>query len=124
MFYFVRGFPAVEIQARRWNVYHRGISTAPRAVRLAVSLGAVLASGAALACSSEDRIALAQMGYTTAQIDAQCGSGGNPFVTPSLPMASVCVTAAGSCYLGAPMPVGNACGCPTGFGGAVYGVAQ
>jgi hypothetical protein len=43
----------------------------------------------ALACASEDRVALAQMGYTSEQIDAQCGSGGNPFVTPSMPAAQV-----------------------------------
>lgn len=78
----------------------------------------------ALACSSEDRIALAQMGYTEAQIDAQCGSGGNPFVTPSMPTARVCVTQVGSCYLGDQIPVGSQCWCPTRFGNVVYGVAR
>jgi hypothetical protein len=77
------------------------------------------------ACSSEDRIALAQMGQTTEQIDAQCGgSGGNPFVTPSMPTATQCVTQAGSCYLGVQLSVGSQCYCPAGYGNVVYGVAQ
>lgn len=76
------------------------------------------------ACSSEDRIAMAQMGQTTEQIDAQCGSGGNPFVTPSMPTATQCVTPAGSCYLGVQLSVGSQCYCPSGYGNVVYGVAQ
>lgn len=78
----------------------------------------------ALACSSEDRIALAQMGQTEAQIDAQCGSGGNPFVTPSMPIASVCVTPAGACQMAEKIPVGSRCWCPTGYGNAIDGVAR
>lgn len=78
----------------------------------------------AVACSSEDRIALAQMGYTEAQIDAQCGSGGNPFVTPSMPTATMCVTPAGSCYMAQQLQVGSYCWCPTAMGQAVTGVAQ
>jgi hypothetical protein len=78
----------------------------------------------ALACASEDRVALAQMGYTSEQIDAQCGSGGNPFVTPSMPAAQVCVTAGGRCYLGEFVPVGESCWCPTGYGDVARGVAR
>lgn len=77
-----------------------------------------------LACSSEDRIALAQMGQSAAQIDAQCGSGGNPFVTPSMPVASVCVTWAGACQMAEQIPVGSRCWCPTGYGNAIDGVAR
>lgn len=76
------------------------------------------------ACSSEDRRELALMGYTSAQIDAQCGSGGNPFVTPSMPIATVCVTRLGSCYLGEQIPVGSQCWCPTIYGNPVGGVAR
>jgi hypothetical protein len=75
-------------------------------------------------CASEDRIALAQMGYSTAQIDAMCGSGGNPFVTPSLPAATICATPAGSCYLGDRIPVGSQCWCPTRLGHIVHGIAR
>jgi hypothetical protein len=79
----------------------------------------------ALACSSEDRVALAQMGYTSEQIDAQCGSsGGNPFVTPSMLAVQICATAAGSCYLGEFVPVGESCWCPTGYGDVAQGVAR
>jgi len=78
----------------------------------------------AFACSSEDRIELALMGYTSAQIDAQCGSGGNPFVTPSLPLATVCVTPVGSCSPGGQIPVGSECGCLTRFGNVDYGIAR
>jgi hypothetical protein len=96
---------------------------ARRAIRL-LPLGALLAmSPAALACSSEDRIALAQMGYTIQQIDAQCGAG-NPFVTPSMPDASACVTQIGSCYLSVRATVGSQCWCQTGSGHTVPGVAQ
>jgi hypothetical protein len=80
--------------------------------------------GQALACSSEDRIALAEIGYTSEQIDAQCGSGGNPFVTPSMPAAQLCTTAAGSCYLGEFVPVGGSCWCPTAHGDVAPGVAR
>jgi hypothetical protein len=75
-------------------------------------------------CASEDRIALAQMGHTRAQIDAMCGSGGNPFVTPSMPSATVCATPAGGCYLGEQIPVGSQCWCPRGMGQVVHGVAR
>ena len=64
------------------------------------------------------------MGYTSVQIDAQCGSGGNPFVTPSMPAAQVCVTRIGSCYLGEFVAVGNSCWCPTRSGGAAAGIAR
>ncbi|MCQ8106288.1 hypothetical protein NP590_19440 [Methylomonas sp. SURF-2] len=84
----------------------------------------LLPNTSALACSSEDRSSLAMMGYTSEQIDAQCGSGGNPFVTPSMPIASYCVTAVGSCYLNNRVAVGSQCWCPTGYGNAVYGVAR
>lgn len=102
----------------------RHVSRMRKALWLALCLVALLPGDEALACSSEDRIALAQMGYTSAQIDAQCGSGGNPFVTPSLPTATVCMTQAGFCYLGEQIPVGSRCWCPTGFGGVLYGVAR
>ena len=69
-------------------------------------------------------MALAQMGYTSAQINAMCNSGDNPFVTPLLPMAMVCATSAGGCYLGEQIPVGSRCWCPRGMGQIVYGVAR
>jgi hypothetical protein len=84
---------------------------------------ALLASSSVLACSTEDRIELAQMGLTSAQVDAACGSGGNPFVTPSLPAASVCATRYGYCGLANRADVGNQCGCPIG-GGWTLGVAR
>jgi hypothetical protein len=96
-----------------------------RAIGFAGVLVGVALPGQALACASEDRIALAQMGYTSEQIDAQCGgSGGNPFVTPSMPAAQICATAAGSCYLGEFVPVGESCWCPTGYGDLAQGVAR
>ena len=75
-------------------------------------------------CASEDRIALGQMGYTSEQIDIMCRSGGNPFVTPSMPTATVCVTRAGGCDLGERVLVGSRCWCPIGFGDVVYGIAR
>jgi hypothetical protein len=92
---------------------------------LVLGLGLFIAVPDAQAgCASEDRIALGQMGYTSAQINAMCGSGGNPFVTPSLPMATVCVTPAGGCSLGQQTFIGNSCWCPRGMGQVVYGVAR
>ena len=92
---------------------------------VALGLGMLVAVPMAQAvCASEDRIALAQMGHTRAQIDAMCGSGGNPFVTPSMPSATVCATPAGGCYLGEQVPVGSRCWCPRGMGQVVYGVAR
>lgn len=94
-------------------------------IAVAFGLGMLIVVPVAEAgCASEDRIALAQMGYTTAQIDAMCGSGGNPFVTPSMPTATVCATPAGGCYLRDQIHVGSKCWCPTGFGHVVYGIAR
>ncbi|HEX6011606.1 MAG TPA: hypothetical protein VFY87_07350 [Geminicoccaceae bacterium] len=101
----------------------RGLSPLTTIAFAGVLAGAVL-PGQALACASEDRIALAEMGYTSEQIDAQCGSGGNPFVTPSMPAAQLCMTAAGSCYLGEFVAVGDSCWCPTGYGDVAQGVAR
>lgn len=89
-----------------------------------VLIGVAVSGQAALACSSEDRIALAQMGYASEQIDAQCGSGGNPFVTPSMPAAQICATPIGSCYLGEAVAVGDSCWCPTPFGDVARGIAR
>lgn len=88
------------------------------------SVCAALCIQTALACSSEDRADLAMMGYTQDQIDAQCSSGGNPFVSPSMPTATVCVTPAGACYLGEVLSVGSNCWCPTGYGTPVSGMAR
>ena len=103
---------------------HLTIPLAPRVLHLLLGLGILLSCDMALACSSEDRRELAIMGYTSEQIDAQCGSGGNPFVTPSMPIATICSTRAGSCYMGQRIPVGSQCWCPTRNGSAVAGVAR
>jgi hypothetical protein len=103
---------------------HRCLSSLGTIGFACLLVGVVLPGGGTLACASEDRIALAQMGYTSEQIDAQCGSGGNPFVTPSMPAAQVCMTAAGGCYLGEFVPVGESCWCPTGYGDVAQGVAR
>lgn len=99
-------------------------SQAPRALHLLFGLGILISCDLAFACSSEDRRELAIMGYTSQQIDAQCGSGGNPFVTPSMPVARICSTRAGSCYLGERLAVGSQCWCPTRYGTAIGGVAR
>ena len=54
-------------------------------IRFGFLLVLLMAPAAAYAeCASEDRIELAQMGYTEAQIDAQCNSGQNAFAPPRL----------------------------------------
>jgi hypothetical protein len=84
---------------------------------------ALLAASGALACSAEDRIELAQLGFTSGELDTMCGSGGSPFVTPSLPDAAVCVTRYGNCGLANRVRAGNQCGCAIG-GGWTLGVAR
>jgi hypothetical protein len=95
-----------------------------KALWIVLLLAVLLPHSAANACSSEDRAELAQEGYTSDQIDAQCGSGGNPFVTPSMPTASMCTTQVGTCYLGAQATVGDQCWCQTGYGNVIAGVAR
>jgi hypothetical protein len=93
-------------------------------VRAAFSIVVLLGCSAALACSSEDRIELATMGYSTAQVNAMCGSGGNPFASPSMPSTRYCVTGYGSCTLGNRVQSGSHCGCPAGNGYWIPGVAH
>jgi hypothetical protein len=83
----------------------------------------LLVASGALACSTEDRIELAQLGFTSEQLETMCGSGGNPFVTPSVPDATVCVTRYGHCGLANRVHAGNQCGCPIG-GGWTLGVTR
>jgi hypothetical protein len=93
------------------------------AFRLIFGAMVLLASSGALACSTEDRIELAQMGFTSEQLDAMCGSGGNPFATPSLPDATACVTRYGDCGLAHRVRAGNQCACTIG-GGWTLGVTR
>jgi hypothetical protein len=93
------------------------------AFRLIFGVMVLLAASGALACSTEDRIELAQMGFTSGQLDTMCGSGGSPFVTPSLPDPTVCVTRYGNCGLANRVRAGNQCGCPIG-GGWTLGVTR
>jgi hypothetical protein len=76
-------------------------------------------------CSTEDRIDMAQMGMSTAQIDAQCNSGINFYAPPPgfQPSATLCVTAYGACAMATQIPVGSYCEC---FGpyGRLPGVAR
>jgi hypothetical protein len=83
-----------------------------------------LASAAAHAeCSSEDRASYAQMGYTEAQIDAQCNGGSAPSDSSPGPEATVCATPAGYCPLSSSMAAGNGCMCDS-QDGPIAGVAQ
>ena len=75
------------------------------AFRLIFGVMVLLAASGALARSTEDRIELAQMGFTSGQLDTMCGvGGGSPFVTPSLPDATVCVTRYGQLRACEPRP--------------------
>ena len=94
-----------------------------KSFRFAVGAMLLLAAASALACSTEDRIAMAQIGYTTVQIDAACLPGADPFMTPSIAAGSVCVTRYGSCGLATRVHAGNQCGCPLVSGWAL-GVAR
>jgi hypothetical protein len=74
-------------------------------------------------CSSEDRISYAQMGYTEAQIDAQCNGSSAPVDGPQSFAAAVCVTPAGYCPLSSSMAAGSSCICDS-QDGPIPGVAQ
>jgi len=92
--------------------------------RLALALVLSMVPAAARAdCSSEDRAELAQMGYTTEQIDAQCGSGQNAFAPPTGQAASYCQTAYGYCALPSLAAAGDSCMCESQYG-PIPGVAQ
>jgi hypothetical protein len=101
------------------------MTTRRKATAFRVIFGAMvlLVASGALACSTEDRIEPAQLGFTSEQLETMCGSGGNPFVTPSLPDATVCVTRYGHCGLANRVHAGNQCGCPIG-GGWTLGVTR
>lgn len=97
-------------------------------VALSLTFGTILCVAmptAALAdCSSEDRIALAEMGYSEAQIDQQCSSGQNAFAPPpTYGSATTCATQWGSCPLSQPGQPGAGCWCPSPYG-PIPGVAQ
>jgi hypothetical protein len=81
---------------------------------------------AALAvCSSEDRIELAEEGYSEAQINAQCSSGTNAFAPPpDFGLGTVCVTQWGSCSLPQPSWRGHGCSCTTSDGNEIPGLVQ
>jgi len=87
---------------------------------LALSLAPVVAHAE---CSSEDRISYAQMGYTEAQIDAQCSGGSAPADPSAGPEAAVCATPAGYCPLSSSMAAGSGCICDS-QDGPIAGVAQ
>jgi hypothetical protein len=92
-------------------------------VRFGLLLALLMAPTVAFAeCASEDRIALAQMGYTEAQIDAQCNSGQNAFAPPA-DAAGYCVTQYGYCPLPSSAPAGTSCSCDSQYG-PIPGVAQ
>jgi hypothetical protein len=74
-------------------------------------------------CSSEDRASYAQMGYTEAQIDAQCNGGSAPADSSPRLEAAVCVTPAGYCPLSSSMVAGSGCLCDA-QDGPIAGVAQ
>jgi hypothetical protein len=78
-------------------------------IRFGCMLVLLMAPVAAYAeCSSEDRIDLAQMGYSEAQIDAQCNSGQNAFAPPQSPEATYCKTQYGYCPLPSSPPPATA----------------
>ena len=76
-------------------------------------------------CSSEDRIELAEEGYSEAQIDEQCSSGQNAFAPPpSYGSATACVTQWGTCALSQPSQPGFGCSCTAPDGNEIPGVAK
>jgi hypothetical protein len=76
-------------------------------------------------CSSEDRIELAEEGYSETQINQQCSSGQNAFAPPpGYGAAMTCVTQWGSCALSQPSQPGFRCACITPYGNEIAGVAQ
>ena len=74
-------------------------------------------------CSSEDRIDLAQMGYSEAQIDAQCNSGQNAFAPPQGQAASYCKTQYGYCQVPSSTAAGDSCVCESDYG-PLPGIAE
>jgi hypothetical protein len=93
-------------------------------IRFGFLLVLLTAPAAAYAeCASEDRIELAQMGYTEAQIDAKCNSGQSAFAPPQDSAAGYCATQYGYCQLPYSAPVGSSCSCDSQYG-PIPGVAQ
>ena len=74
-------------------------------------------------CSSEDRIDLAQMGYSEAQIDAQCNSGQNAFAPTQGSEAAYCKTQYGYCPLPSSTVAGSSCVCESELG-TLPGIAE
>jgi hypothetical protein len=74
-------------------------------------------------CASEDRAAMAQMGYTTTQIDALCNSVQDAFAPPQAAEAFYCTTQYAFCPLQAPAPVGSPCLCASLYG-PIPGIAE
>jgi hypothetical protein len=93
-------------------------------IRLGFLLALLMVPAVANAeCASEDRIELAQMGYTEAQIDAKCNSGQNAFAPPPDAAAGYCATQYGYCPLPYSAPAGSSCSCDSQYG-PIPGMAQ